>query len=201
LKTGYANQVVIDFDMSNLLPAQRPGDRFWIENPKLLAGLIPKKAELRSAAQRICNILDTVECGNVVSCKLEKTGYVVTHELNLPDVDVKGLDDGEASKTRTTENGEERTQLYGRLDVKGFPGLLGVLGFLILALRCAVILRRHRIQRVELQKSPPREAMDAKKRGLGRIVPQCDDDTASTATPASLAHTAALSEDLSLDQV
>ena len=41
----YANQIVIDFDMSDLLPAQRPGDRFWAENPKLIDGLMPKKAD------------------------------------------------------------------------------------------------------------------------------------------------------------
>jgi hypothetical protein len=194
----YANQVVIDFDMSDLLPAQRPGDRFWAENPKLIDGLMPKKAELRSAAQRICNILNTVECGNVVSFKLEKTGGVVTYDLNLPDVDVKGLDDGEASKTRTTENGEERTMFYGRLGVEAFPGCLSVLGLLVLALSCAAlpVLRRQRIQ-PELEKSPPREAKDEKK-PVGRVV---DDDTASTATPVSQAHTEASSEDLPVDQV
>jgi hypothetical protein len=57
-------------------------------------------------------------------------------------------------------------------------------------------LRRQRIQ-PELEKSPPREAKDEKK-PVGRVV---DDDTVSTATPVSLAHTAALSEDLPVDQV
>jgi hypothetical protein len=228
LKTGYANLVVIDFDMSNLLPAQTPGDRFWTERPKLLDNLMPNKAELRLAAQRICNILDTVECGNVVSFKLEKTGDVVTHNLNLPDVDVKGLNDGEASKARTMENGEEHTMLYGRLGAKAFPGLVSVLGLLVLALLCVVLGLRQRRQRTaavagfadvagvagfaglgfadvanvagfdELEKSPQRAAADEEKPGVGRVV---DDDTASTATPVSLANTAAFSEDLPVDQV
>jgi hypothetical protein len=204
LKTGfpmgfYANQVVIDFDMSDFLPAQSAGEIFWTENPKLLDSLMPKKADLLAATRRICNVLNTVECGNVVSFRLEKTGEVVTYDLNLPDVDVKELDDGEASKTRTTENGEERSMFHGRLGVKTFTGLMIVLGSLVLALRCAVfrLLRRQQIQ-PELEKSPPRDAKDETKPAVGRVV---DDDTVSTATPVSLAHTAALSEDLPVDQV
>jgi hypothetical protein len=200
LKAGEVNQVVIDFDMTEVLAPWSHFRTHWSKSDFLLEKLVPDEEQLKMAAKKVCDILDTVECGNVVSFKLEKTAEVVSHNVThsvvvvndeMPEAavavvtsttktaDVK--DPEEASNTRTMAKGG------GDLGMQMIPGIVAVLGLLVVAGATLKVLRT-----AHQRKQP--EAKDVEEAGREEGVvakeekkPEVEDDNASTVTPVSLA--------------
>jgi hypothetical protein len=238
---------------------QAESEEHWSKNDALLQDLLPNEEQLSAAAELICNKLNkdpTVECGNVVSFKLDYTGDVVTHgeqptsepeeelhatvkPMNQTDSEwtlqvtlevTLQLDQEESEpeeELRATEKGVEhvpsegdehgtfsRTALMeaGRSGVI-VPFTLCALGLLFTASATVkVVSAIHRRKQPEEGKptsrmlfdnpqkwfeTAPEEAKDA----ADDKKPHVNDDTASTATPVSVAESATSDEDLTVVDV
>lgn len=175
-----------------------------------MAELLPQPDQLRAAAKQVCNILDqqfehSVECGNVVTFKMDYSGDEVTYSepeatekpTNLPNSEVTlqttELDQEEVEELRVTEKGvehatsEDERMIQKRQETFSPMYLsLSALGLLFTAsatVKVVSVIHQRKQPEVGAVLEEVKDAADEKK-------PPVDEDTASTATPASLAESA-----------
>jgi hypothetical protein len=215
LQPGQAKQIIVDFDMSALLPAEAQNehggnDVYWSQDKQILRGLMPEAEQLRLAAEQVCKLLDTVECGHVVSFKLDLNGDVVTHKFKPKTVAVQsvGIADVMGLNREKGNSQSEEDTMFSRMtmrDARGSGpmvlGIVSVLGLLITAgVTLKVLKRGCRRNQLELGKIPD-AAKEFDNRFGDEKKPEVEDDTVSTVTPVSLAHSAISDEDLPADRV